>query len=141
MGTSNYVRQKALTPAEQAYYLKLVFPHFRIVTARNELQCIGELQPTATSQAYTVELKYRAPLRPRVLVLKPELRLAPGRTKLPHVFDGNELCLYLSGEWRPDLRLSEYIVPWISLWLFFYEVWLVTGEWLGGGHDPITGKK
>ena len=26
-------------------------------------------------------------------------------------------------------------MPWVSLWLFFYEIWVVTGEWLGGGHD------
>jgi hypothetical protein len=39
------------------------------------------------------------------------------------------------------MRISEYIVPWISLWLFFYETWLITGEWLGGGHEPNTGKR
>jgi len=140
MGKNSYGGQRPLTPAQQAYFLKLTFPGFRVVTARSELRCVGRLQPTATSDKYTVELEYKVPSRPRVRVLRPELRLAEGRTKLPHVFPGNELCLYTSPEWRPDQRIDQFIVPWISFWLFFYEVWLVSGEWLGGGHEPSAGK-
>jgi hypothetical protein len=35
------------------------------------------------------------------------------------------------------MKLSETIIPWLSLWLTFYEMWRVTGEWDGGGitHD------
>jgi hypothetical protein len=48
-----------------------------------------------------------------------------------------------SGMHRVAARLSESfgrepvdntILPWISEWLFFYELWLFTGDWLGGGH-------
>jgi hypothetical protein len=142
MGLSKHVWQKPLTPAEQAYFLKLQFPGFRVLTARNELHCVGALQPTATSAVYKVELRYRPPsLRPRVRVLEPPLRLAPGRNKLPHVFDGNELCLHILEDWRPDQRIAEFIIPWISFWLVFYEFWTLTGEWLGGGHEPSTGAK
>jgi hypothetical protein len=132
--------QRCLTPAQQAYFLTSAFPGFRVTAARNRLDCMGILQPTPISDAYTVQIEYEAPARPRVRVLRPELRLAAGKTKLPHVFSGNELCLYLKGEWRPDQRISEFIVPWISLWLYFYEVWLVAGEWLGGGHEPSGAK-
>jgi hypothetical protein len=31
---------------------------------------------------------------------------------------------------------TETIVPWISEWLMYYELWLSTGEWLGGGIHP-----
>jgi hypothetical protein len=141
MAKTKYVRERLLTPAQQAYFLTLAFPSFRIVTARSELRCVGTPQPSPTSDKYTVDLEYRVPSRPRVRVVRPQLKLAPGRTKLPHVFKENDLCLYLSGEWRPDLKISEYIIPWISLWLFFYEVWLVTGEWLGGGHEPPRAEK
>jgi hypothetical protein len=141
MGKSSYVRQRPLTPAQQAYFLKLNFPEFRVLAARSALRCVGQLRPTPMSDEYTVELEYNVPSRPKVLVLRPELRLASGKSRLPHVFDGNELCLYSAGEWRPDLRISDFIVPWISLWLFFYEVWLATGEWLGGGHEPSATKK
>lgn len=132
----NRFRVRALTPAQQAYFLGLAFPEFRVLSIRNKLRCAGLLQPSAMSDAYTVELEYEVPRRPRVQVLRPQLTLAPGFTRLPHVFEGNELCLHLSGEWRPDLRISEYIIPWVSFWLYFYEVWRATGEWLGGGHEP-----
>lgn len=34
------------------------------------------------------------------------------------------------------MRLADTIVVWASEWLFFYESWLLTGDWLGGGHEP-----
>jgi hypothetical protein len=88
------------------------------------------------SDAYTIEVDYDPPKRPRVRVLGPKLRLARGKTRLPHVFPKGDLCLHVNGEWRPDQRISEFIIPWISFWLYFYETWLETGEWLGGGHEP-----
>jgi hypothetical protein len=142
MGLSKHLRQKPLTPAEQAYFLRLQFPGFRILGVRNELRCVGTLQPTATSPVYKIELGYKPPSsRPRVRILEPQLRLAPGKAKLPHVFDGNLLCLHILGDWRPDQRISEFIIPWISFWLVFYEFWVLTGEWLGGGHEPGLGAK
>jgi hypothetical protein len=42
-------------------------------------------------------------------------------------------------EWRSDMTLATSIIPCVSLWLYYYEVWLVTGEWEGGGgisHEP-----
>jgi hypothetical protein len=140
MGRNRYVQQKPLTPAQQGYFLTKAFPQFRIKTARSVLRCVGVLQPTPTSDRYTIEVEYKVPVRPKVRVVRPELRLAPGHSRLPHVFEGNELCLHVQGDWRPDLLISDFIMPWISGWLFFYEVWLATGEWFGGGHEP-TGTK
>ena len=141
MGNSSFVKQRPLTPAQQAYFLTLTFPQFHIRGLRSVLHAVGVLQPTPYSDRYTIQLEYRDRRRPKVSVLQPKLRLAPGKTRLPHVFRADDLCLHLPGEWRPEMRISEYIVPWISLWLFFYETWLITGEWLGGGHEPNTGKR
>jgi hypothetical protein len=141
MARNSYIHQKPLTTAQQGYFLTKAFPQFHIKSARNSLRCVGSLQPTPTSDSYTVEVEYKVPARPRVQVIHPRLRLAPGRTRLPHVFEGNDLCLHVVGEWRPDLLISEFVVPWISAWLFFYEIWLPTGEWHGGGHEPISAKK
>lgn len=138
---TNRFRERALTPAQQAYFLRLAFPGFRVSSARNKLRSVGLLQPSVISDTYTVELEYEVPNRPKVQILKPQLTLAPGRARLPHVFDGNELCLHLTGEWRPDRLISDYVIPWISFWLYFYEVWRTTGEWLGGGHEPNSTKK
>ena len=141
MGRNRYVQQKPLTPAQQGYFLAKAFPQFRIRTARSVLRCVGVLQPTKTSDRYLVEVEYKVPARPRVRIVRPELGLAPGRGRLPHVFPGNDLCLHVQGDWRPDLLISDFIMPWISAWLFFYEVWLATGEWFGGGHEPTGAKR
>ena len=37
------------------------------------------------------------------------------------------------GDWREDRALAWTIIPWLLEWLVEYEVWLVTGEWCGGG--------
>jgi hypothetical protein len=68
-------------------------------------------------------------------VLEPRLRETDG-PRLPHVFPGDRLCLHFSGEWRADQSIATTIMPWISEWLFHYEIWKVTGKWHGGGHDP-----
>lgn len=37
--------------------------------------------------------------------------------------------------------LADTIIPWTVEWLYFYELWLATGEWLGGGEHPDFGKE
>ena len=31
------------------------------------------------------------------------------------------------------MKIATSIVSWLVLWLYYYEIWRVTGEWLGGG--------
>ena len=50
--------------------------------------------------------------------------------------DNGRLCLHFPGEWDPRMLISETIIPWASEWLYFHELWLATGEWHGGGHNP-----
>jgi len=75
-------------------------------------------------------------------VLRPDLRVLSNGKKLPHVYThdgpGTRLCLYTpkSGEWYPGCWLAETIVPWAYEWLRYFELWLVEGEWHGGGTHP-----
>lgn len=104
------------------------------------------LQPTRISRRYLIRLKYRINDRPIVHVLEPDIvaeAKAKGRN-LPHVFHGAELCLFrlAYNDWNSNIQLSVSIIPWISEWLFFYEIWLATGEWEGGGeHTNIEDKE
>ena len=41
-------------------------------------------------------------------------------------------------EWRPWMRLDQTVVPWTSLWLFYFEDWLASNEWKGGGEHPSS---
>ena len=49
------------------------------------------------------------------------------------------ICLYRYSEFNSSKLLSNTIIPWTIEWLYFYELWLATGEWLGGGEHPGVG--
>ena len=96
--------------------------------------------PTPLSRLYTIRLNYRARQAPQATVEEPPLRdLAAGRW-LPHVYvqEPPRLCLYLpgTGEWEPWMCIDQTIVPWAALWLFYFEEWLVSDAWKGGGVHP-----
>ena len=95
-----------------------------------------QLQPTPLSATYTVRVHHDAGNhRPRVAVLDPPLEDRWGKG-LPHVFPGDELCLYYDEfDGAVDL-IADKMVPWVSEWLYYYELWVTTGDWLGGGIHP-----
>ena len=37
------------------------------------------------------------------------------------------------------MRIDQTIVPWTALWLFYFEEWLFSDEWKGGGEHPGGG--
>ena len=42
---------------------------------------------------------------------------------------GDPLCLFFGmHEWNPSMSLTDTI-PWTSLWLRFFEAWLVPNTW------------
>jgi hypothetical protein len=79
-------------------------------------------------------------LSPEVFVETPDLPALAKSRKLPHVYqqDPPRLCLFLPGtsEFQPWMRIDQTIVPWASLWLFYFEEWLASDEWKGGGVHP-----
>lgn len=127
---------RAVNPARQLTAILGVLPAARGRIRRCELHCILPIQPSPASRTYTVQLRYRHGHHPHVTVIDPPLEAGPDQQDLPHVYPGNELCLYYSGEWRHDMLLATTILPWIAEWLLHYEIWLATGHWNGGGHAP-----
>ena len=74
------------------------------------------------------------------MVVSPDLNeLADGR-HLPHVYSTKpvRLCLFdpQTAEWSPGASIADTIVPWTYEWLFYFEEWLVSDEWKGGGRHP-----
>ena len=96
--------------------------------------------PTPVSRTYRIRLSYKARGSPEVVVEEPALSVVAGGRRLPHVYDQEppRLCLYLpgTGEWRPWMPMDETIVPWVVLWLFYFEEWLISDQWKGGGAHP-----
>ncbi|MCF8709699.1 hypothetical protein [Rhizorhapis sp. SPR117] len=98
------------------------------------------LRPTPLSREYGVRIDYHQGQVPDVFVEDPDLTLLAGDRTLPHVYSQKptRLCLYLprAFEWRDWMRLDETIVPWIAIWLFYFEEWLTSNAWKGGGEHP-----
>lgn len=99
-----------------------------------------EARPTPLSRAYAIRIEFSQGGVPEVFVDAPDLvALADGRL-LPHVYSQRptRLCLYLpsSGEWHRGMLISRTFVPWTSLWLLYFEEWLTSNEWKGGGEHP-----
>lgn len=102
---------------------------------KNRLRWDMKIQPSPLSQIYNVRLLYSLERAPKLFVLSPDL-IQLGEEPIPHRYGDGSLCLYLpgAGEWDRSMLLADTMIPWASEWLYFYEVWLGTGEWCGGGH-------
>lgn len=124
-----------LSLAEQAFALRSAFPEGcgRIAKGKRLIFDLP-LQPTAASRSYAVRIEYVQGHQPRVRVLDPPLRPRPGSSEIPHTYSPDTVCLHLPEEWNSGMRLADTIVPWASEWFFHYELWLASGQWLGGGH-------
>lgn len=103
---------------------------------RRIVDCLINLQPTEQSRTYTVRILYKEYGRPKVWLMEPELETYEGK-KPHHLYgedkDGNpELCVYdpKQDKWNSRKSLAGVFIPWVITWLYAYEMWLITGEWL-----------
>lgn len=119
--------------------VRTAFPGFTGRIGRNQsMTWTGWLQPTSDSPEYRVRVEYHPGRHPRVFVETPALDAGT-----PHLYrDGGNrfLCLYWPKEWDwygSDRSIAGSIIPWAAVWLYYYEVWQCTGEWLGpSSHGP-----
>ena len=128
--------------ADQIIAMRKDFPNFVAEWDKNIVVWTGNLQPTPLSKNYSVRIVYSLGMDgPEVTVLSPKLVNRKGES-IPHVYPGNKLCLYRpkKKEWTKEKLISKTIIPWTALWLYYYELWHTTGEWLGGGEHPTKKK-
>ncbi|MCK1309870.1 MULTISPECIES: hypothetical protein [unclassified Bradyrhizobium] len=138
------MRGTALTPAQHYLFLR----HNPICAGHGRLNAIGltwtyRVRPTLLSREYEVCITFRPDDSPRVFVVSPSLTELAGGRKLPHVYhDPLRLCLYLpgSGEWEAHMRIDKTFVPWTATWLYYFEEWLESDDWKGGGEHPAPGE-
>lgn len=115
--------------ALQDLHIRGRFPTFaRRRNGAHSATWIGKLHPRETSPTYEVAIKYHIGGVPEVRVLSPQLHPCA-----PHLYEDGTLCLYWPEEWRwgRNAMIAETILPWTALWLYYYELWLDIGEWLG----------
>lgn len=139
-------RRPSLTPSQQLVLLRANKAFSGSGEVRRErLVWTFEVAPTPISRLYQLRIEYTRGSVPRVYVVAPNLvELAEGRS-LPHVYGPDEqqrLCLYhpRSGQWNANSALGSTVLPWAVLWLFYFEDWLRTGVWSGGGEHPDGSK-
>ena len=113
---------------------------------KNELVWSGKIRPTALSKEYDVIITYHPGNSPQIWVVGDVLENLD-HIDFPHNYDIDienkmvRICLYRYSEFTSSKLLANTIVPWTIEWLYFYELWLTTGEWLGGGEHPNLGKE
>lgn len=100
-----------------------------------------DIRPTELGRTYRVLIFYGGDYVPRAFVLSPNLQELAGGKKIPHLYSQEKgyLCLYhpRSGEWNASMSVANDFVPWIYMWLMFFEQWLVLDKWHGGGIPPL----
>lgn len=135
----NFQRPRSFSLGQQVAGMEAMWPQFqRQHWSASQVIWKGYLQPLEICNNYCVLISYKLQESPNVHVVSPKLEARQNGTPIPHVYPGNRLCLYFPGlgEWHPTKMLSHTIVPWTSLWLYYYEVWHATGNWKGGGVMP-----
>ncbi len=66
---------------------------------------------------------------PNVRILSPTIE----PKKELHFYKTGNLCLYDWREqpWQDKWHLADTIIPWTAEWLMYYEIYSLTGKWLG----------
>lgn len=144
---------------EQIRAMDSQWPGFKVTEsdARN-VTWEGMLAPD--KREHRVRVRYRLPMvlenislrdgQPKVQVIAPLLEQHPDYDEgpIPHVYwsklypDMPYLCLFSPSlrEWDVTDLIAHTTVFWANEWLYFYEGWLVTKKWHGGGRHLRPGR-
>jgi hypothetical protein len=135
---NNFIKKYKTIP-DQVRSIYFKYPQFKAVfTSHDSMKVTGELQPTSRSSIYQFVLKYSLSKSPEIKIISPKLMKNEKGQNPPHLYPKENLCLYHPKyqEFKRTDLLGDTIIPWTSLWLYYYEVWHLTGDWLGGGEHP-----
>jgi len=139
MAKTSFFRNRCLTLWQQVYAMQTCFRqlHYRVQGARVTWR--GPLRHSTLGVEHEILIDCTWPRRLSVRVCSPPLIGREGQ-RIPHLYRDGSLCLNMAHEWSPQMLIAETIVPWISHWLFHYEIWVATGSWEGGGELSAGGK-
>ncbi len=122
------------TLQSEGYIQKLTINHDAF---RNDLYTTFSLTKQifgGVGQSFEYE-KYSLSLERGVQSVNPEIivrfpSLAPNT---PHLWKHRSLCLYHPKNflWEQENNPISTLISWTYGWIFFYETWLIVGEWLG----------
>lgn len=135
------IRRRPLTVLEQAADMQRNRPDFVQRLSAAGMSWTGPITPTPLSVTYTIEIIYRRRYYPQVWVRQPELPVKKEDYRFVHIYAEGCLCLHAEEEWRPWMSISSTFVPWAAEWLVYFELWMATGVWHGGGEYRVSGRR
>lgn len=142
MENNRYPKVKKITLAIQKHNIKKKFKNLILRDySRLDINMLLKIQPNINSKNYIIWLKYESvQKKPKIYI---ELnQLYEEKIKgIPHNYGIKEiknkqyieLCLFYKEEWNATMNIADTIIPWTCEWLYFYEIWVITGKWYGGG--------
>ena len=123
-------RKRPNMPLRQVAGMRARWPGMNHRIGRDHRTVIweGHLQPTPESRQYRLRIEYGPFGPPKAFVVSPKLP-----KDAPHVYADGSLCLYWPVErrWNDRASIADTIMGWAALWLYYFEVWKVAGEWMG----------
>ena len=141
---NNIFQSKSLNVGQQILKLVKYWNSGEVIfQSHKTFEWCCKVKPTSLSREYEMTIIYKLNYRPQVYIRKDDLwKVKDG--KIPHIYKCEEnrveICLYFGNEFKTSMYISDTIVPWAIEWLFYYEIWLITGTWLGGGIHPADCK-
>jgi hypothetical protein len=99
----------------------------------------GRISTRPGGQIYVIDIDggFRSGGGVKILCREPALVVEPATGRPPHTFGDGSLCV--NDRSPNDFEFIAFTtVPWLYSWLYFYEHWLDTGEWVGPqaeGHE------
>lgn len=140
------VKAKGYSVIEQLNFLKATYKGSRGNAYRGTFTWYFDIQPLSISNIYRLKITYKMGQFPQTFIISPKpLPLANGASILPHTYDTKtqRLCLFHPKyrEWNRTKRIDETIVHWAAQWIVYYECWVLTGVWQGGGHGEWDAPK
>ncbi len=132
------IKKRIYSLAMQYGATKSKYPNFTCFISKNKLIIKGFIRPTSRSEIYTFKLWYITGEQPIVKIINPILKKNLNGENIPHTYPQKKLCLFYPNyqEFTSSMFISDTVIPWISLWLYHYENWHLTGDWMGGGIHP-----
>ncbi|MFY4750305.1 hypothetical protein ACOTWV_11105 [Aliarcobacter butzleri] len=99
------------------------------------------IQPTPLSIEYKILIVYIQGYNPYAYILNPSLNeLKKENMSIPHLYDHDRyrLCLHYpyTNDYNFDEEIGKQYVPWIKHWLYYFEEWIYSEKWKGGGVEP-----
>ncbi|MDR3404777.1 MAG: hypothetical protein P4L99_19895 [Chthoniobacter sp.] len=109
--------------------LRRHFPQFDVKLVGNRLTARGTMTTEQNGSKYVIQLGLQPRNDPTVRILRPDI---PVDQKV-HIHSSGNLRLFdwREQKWQKGWHLHETIIPWTAEWLMFYELYLLTGKWLG----------